>query len=123
MPKLVKSCFGKLANIKDIQTGQSYPESDWRMSHVDKPGIIVVYESLRQAPGKYFIILYHDEDIWDPDMKYIRTSCGDILEDTEDELYIRTFNSEYLFLLGDFGLDENRKATLVMNALETQWIL
>lgn len=103
--------------ITDLRTGLPYPDTDWRSFHIGRPGIIVVYESLRQMPGKNFVILYHDQDVWDPNISYIRTSCGDIISETDSELLIRTNNSEYLFLKGDFGLDESRKNTLILNVL------
>lgn len=75
------------------------------------------FEELIKDKEPDFVILYHDQDVWDPNISYIRTSCGDIISETDSELLIRTNNSEYLFLKGDFGLDESRKNTLILNVL------
>ncbi|MGN1402384.1 MAG: hypothetical protein ACI4XL_12885 [Bacillus sp. (in: firmicutes)] len=58
MPKLVSKHFG----IMTITTGDN-EQLDLSHTCIGKPGIMVVYESVNEYPGKYFVKFYYDLEI------------------------------------------------------------
>lgn len=112
MPKLVSYYFGKLDKAVCLATGKEY--DDWRGTQVGSVGIICIYESLQKRPGEKFIYFFHDDDPEGFDVKYLRTTYGDINE-TAKKIKIRTANSEYAFSLGNYDMTEEDKVALMLN--------
>ena len=112
MPKLIKYSFGKLNKAVCRTTGKEH--EDWRDGHVGCVGIICIYESLKKHPGEKFIYFFHDYDPSWPDIRYLRTTYGEITE-TEEEIIIETRNSQYTFSIGDYDLTDEDKVALMLN--------
>lgn len=112
MPKLVKYSFGKLNKAICSTTGKEY--DDWRSAHIGRVGIICIYESLKKRPGEKFIYFYHDDEPSGFNMKYLRTTYGEI-EENEEDIQIKTLNSEYTFSIGEYNLTDEDKVALMLN--------
>ena len=104
MPRLKKQVFGKLISCVSLRTGE---QREGRRSHfIDKPGLIKVYVSENQFPGKVFVSYFPYEDT--DQQPYINTSCGE-MEWLEDGCILTTAHTRYTFIYGVFDLTEEQR--------------
>ena len=111
--KLIETFFGKITEITEKRTGKTYPETDMRMRHVGRPGLIAVYESEHRAVGKTFIYFFPD-DSNSQTQDWLRTAAGD-LQVINDEYTLMSKNSTYRFTRDDEALPEERKQLMCLN--------
>ena len=121
MPKIVEFTYGKLIRTVNKNTGLLY--SDWRSVFVNRPGLIVIFESEQKVPGRHFIYFYpHDTNSFftDPEViafgpAYFHTSIGKVSKG-QNRIFIDTKNSKYTFVTGEFGLNDLDKRILLYYA-------
>ncbi len=117
MAKLSDTAYGKLIETVNKRTGQPY--RDWRRMFMDRPGIILIYESERKRPGRFFINFYPKvedpilltEQIIACEPPRLRTSIGDV-EKNDTVIQIETEESRYVFEISDVSLAEYDKGKL-----------
>lgn len=110
MPKVCKKTFGKMVSCINRETGETYESG--RASYLDKPGLIIIKESLNECPGSCFVSIYPPSV--GGKQPYLHTGFGDALI-FDDGCELVTEHSEYYFRFGDFGLKDNEKTELLLN--------
>ena len=118
MPKICG--FIENAVLESVEPASDTPPPDWewRKNYVGLQGEILVCESEKKYPGKYFVIFFaiiavavideSTQTIHNGDIRTVKltTGCGHI-EQTETHLKIITKNSIYTFrLYPDDNIDE-----------------
>lgn len=111
MAILKKYYYGKM--IAAFDEAQMMYE-DFRAEHIDKVGLIVLFESENNFPGEKFIYFFPNErdKIF---QNYLHTSCGSVLIEG-NLITLKTKNSTYVFEIGNFDLLDEDKRLLFLNA-------
>lgn len=121
MSKIVEYTYGKLIRAVNKYGGTLY--SDWRNGFMNRPGLIVVYESEHKQPGKHFVYFYPKDTnpfFMDPEVimfepAHFHTSIGDVTR-TISRVCIDTKSSKYTFVTGRFDLSDLDKKILLYYA-------
>lgn len=113
MAKLVNVTYGYVEAVSTAD-GNQYPSDDFRSNYYDVPGMIVVYESIRKAPGKCFAYFFPFEQD-DLMQRYLRTSLGELVQD-DKIMTVSTKNSIYKFRIEEDCLTEEQKIITQVNA-------
>ena len=90
--------------------GEVYPKTDWRMKYCQKPGLLALFESEHNAPGKIIAYFYPNVPE-DPVLQWLRTSAGD-LQENDNIIVLKTKNSIYEFVRDEGAVSEEEKAAL-----------
>ena len=106
MGDILMVTYGTLVSALDRE-GTAY--TDWRCIYLDWPGMIVVRKSA-DDPDKKVVWLYPYTE-GENEQPYFHTSAG-VISGTEENLTIKTPNSEYVFFIDDECLTEEQKSSL-----------
>ena len=90
MAKLVSKHFGMVVSIEPTKSVQDIDKWSWRKKYEGFVGLMNVYESQREYPGKNFIVIY------DIELNYLKTGVGELIHNG-DILTLTTQNSIYTF--------------------------
>ena len=106
MGEVLLITYGTLISALDKEGA---PYTDWRSIYLDWPGMIVVRKS-EDDPDKKVIWLYPYAE-GETEQPYFHTSAGTV-SGNEEQIAIKTSNSEYVFSLDDECLTEEQKSSL-----------
>ena len=114
---IIKQTTGFLSEIKKPDKKEKYK------SHLNIPGVLILGESEHKYPGKRFIYLYTDINLYTAggiEIDYFHTSCGTVIE--KDNKWI--FDDDYVFTIDENCLTEKQKDEILnkKKRLETQLI-
>ncbi|MEE5991063.1 MAG: hypothetical protein V3G41_10335 [Lachnospiraceae bacterium] len=112
MPVLRRFAFGKVTSALKAD-GSLYEGDEWRLSYVEKPGLVLFYESFNLHPGQYFLYLYPYCD--DHIQTYFHLSCGD-LSIAENRYILKTQNSIYKAVEDPMCLSADEKMDVMLNS-------
>lgn len=104
---LVKTYTGILRAASDAE---HRPYADWRSPYLDKPGLILVFES-DSKPGKYAIYFF----LLEPNNSYMHTSLGS-LQIHDGVIHIETQHSIYEYEISPACITEEYLPVLISNA-------
>lgn len=102
--------FGIIDSVRK-DDGSEYPENDVRTQYINRPGLIVLYDSEKRFPGETVMWIYFFKK--DLDFPYFHTSFGILDPDIENLLI--TKNSVYHFTAKSTGLTSEQKEDLLIN--------
>ena len=102
--------FGHLIQIKNMKTGEPYPEADWHASYVGKCGLFSVWASENTAPGKYYVYFVPFEP--GEKQRYFRSSIGDLVALGKDYT-MTTASSQYTIVEDDDCIADADKIMLM----------
>lgn len=105
MAKYLGNTFGRLMKIEN-NPFTSKEENERRLSHLNKEGMIVIYESGKKYPGKHFLGFYPNEE--GTCQRYMLTTVGTIGW-SEDYIWIDTSDGYFEFELSVDMSDEEKK--------------
>lgn len=113
-----------MATINDIRWGAYVHVTDsdgndrglaeWRSSYFGD-GLAVIMTSQRKRPGGKFIRFYSLVPFSD-ELKYLTTDIGDVIEEDDSRLVLKTLASIHTFKWSE-RLDDEEKAELALNVL------
>lgn len=112
MPVLRRFAFGKVTSVLKAD-GSPYEDDAWRLSYVEKPGLILFYESFNLHPGQYFLYLYPYCD--DHLQTYFHSSCGN-LSIAGNSYTLKTQNSIYKAAEDPLCLSAYEKMDVMLNS-------
>lgn len=112
MPVVRRFGFGKITSIRKAD-GMPYEQDAFRLEYVDKPGLVLFYESFNKCPGQYFLYLYpYCEDHL---QTYFHSSCGDLAVNRK-EYTLRTGQSIYMVQEDPMCLSADQKMDVMLNS-------
>lgn len=112
MPVMRRFAFGEITSVT-MSDGKQYDSDDFRLSNVNKPGLVIFYESFNRCPGQYFLYLYLYCD--DLIQTYFHSSCGDLAVD--DRKYtLKTRQSIYKIVEDPMLLTADEKMDVLLNS-------
>lgn len=105
--------WGAYVHVTDSE-GNERGMAEWRNVYFGD-GLAVIMTSQRKRPGKKFIRFYSLVPFSD-ELKYLTTDIGDVIEEDDSKLVLKTPASIHTFKWSE-RLDEEEKADLAFNVL------
>ena len=90
MAKFIKKQYGRVVSVEPREPSEIRQEWNWRREFEGFCGVLHIYQSQRQYPGKHYIVIY------DMANNYLKTGAGDLAEH-ENRITLTTKNSIYTF--------------------------
>lgn len=112
MPVLRRFSFGRVTSVVRAD-GSPYEEDAWRLSYVNRAGLLLFYESFNLHPGQYFLYLY--PYCKDHMQTYFHSSCGN-LSIIGRNYVLKTGNSIYMAEENAMCLSADEKMDLMLNS-------
>ena len=109
MSKLVSYKQAKFVGASSLD---GMPLDDWFENYKNKAGLLLVFSSESQAPGKNFVYFY-PSDPENDNQPYFHTSMGDLIDDNSGEIHLRS-HRDYCFKLVN-ELDDLYWTELLLN--------
>lgn len=106
--------WGSYVHVTDSE-GNDRGLAEWRKAYFGD-GLAVIMTSQRKRPGGKFIRFYSLVPFSD-ELKYLTTDIGDVIEENDNKLVLKTPASIHTFKWNE-RLDEEEKAVLAINVLE-----